>query len=103
MSRRMVGTFVLTLIAFAAVTASAQSFRVQCPASTITHPVVSATQDNNSEPRYTGATTTSLLPVDPLTGKGGFLTPTAHVNGAIKCQQVSGGDGYATMGDGTQT
>jgi FtsP/CotA-like multicopper oxidase with cupredoxin domain len=25
------------------------------------------------------------------------------VNGAIKCQQVSGGDGYATMGDGTQT
>jgi FtsP/CotA-like multicopper oxidase with cupredoxin domain len=24
------------------------------------------------------------------------------VNGAIKCQQVSGGDGYATMGDGTQ-
>jgi FtsP/CotA-like multicopper oxidase with cupredoxin domain len=23
--------------------------------------------------------------------------------GAIKCQQVSGGDGYATMGDGTQT
>jgi hypothetical protein len=25
------------------------------------------------------------------------------VNGAIKCQQVSGGDGYSTMGDGTQT
>jgi FtsP/CotA-like multicopper oxidase with cupredoxin domain len=24
-------------------------------------------------------------------------------NGAIKCQQVSGGDGYATMADGTQT
>jgi FtsP/CotA-like multicopper oxidase with cupredoxin domain len=23
--------------------------------------------------------------------------------GAIKCQQISGGDGYATMGDGTQT
>jgi FtsP/CotA-like multicopper oxidase with cupredoxin domain len=103
MSRRMLSTFVLTLIAFAAVTASAQSFRVQCPASTITHPVVNATQDNNSEPSYTAATTTSLMPVDPLTGKGGFLAPTAHVNGAIKCQQVSGGDGYATMGDGTQT
>jgi FtsP/CotA-like multicopper oxidase with cupredoxin domain len=29
--------------------------------------------------------------------------PTANVNGAIKCQQISGGDGYATMGDGTQT
>jgi len=25
------------------------------------------------------------------------------VNGAVKCQQISGGDGYATMGDGTQT
>jgi hypothetical protein len=25
------------------------------------------------------------------------------VNGGIKCQVVSGGDGYATMGDGTQT
>jgi len=25
------------------------------------------------------------------------------VNGAIKCQQISGGDGFATMGDGTQT
>src|SRR4029077_9564757 len=24
-------------------------------------------------------------------------------NGAIKCQQISGGDGFATMGDGTQT
>jgi len=24
------------------------------------------------------------------------------VNGAIKCQQISGGDGFATMGDGTQ-
>src|SRR5882672_12765640 len=23
--------------------------------------------------------------------------------GAIKCQQISGGDGYATMADGTQT
>jgi hypothetical protein len=32
------------------------------------------------------------------------LTLTApNVNGAVKCQQISGGDGYATMGDGTQT
>jgi FtsP/CotA-like multicopper oxidase with cupredoxin domain len=30
--------------------------------------------------------------------------PTAGtVNGAIKCQQISGGDGHATMGDGTMT
>jgi FtsP/CotA-like multicopper oxidase with cupredoxin domain len=29
--------------------------------------------------------------------------PTANVNGAIKCQQISGGDGYSTMANGTQT
>jgi FtsP/CotA-like multicopper oxidase with cupredoxin domain len=32
------------------------------------------------------------------------MVPTAGtVNGAIKCQQVSGGDGYSTMANGTQT
>jgi hypothetical protein len=31
------------------------------------------------------------------------MVPTAKVNGAIKCQQVSGGDGYSTMANGTQT
>src|SRR5947209_4141722 len=56
--------------------ASAQSFRVQCPSTTLTHPTAS-----DSEPPYLGP----------------------GVNGAIKCQQISGGDGYATMGDGTQT
>jgi len=35
---------------------------------------------------------------------GTFLVPNnSTINGAIKCQQVSGGDGFATMGDGTQT
>jgi uncharacterized cupredoxin-like copper-binding protein len=27
----------------------------------------------------------------------------AGANGAVKCQQISGGDGFSTMGDGTQT
>src|SRR5438270_6311611 len=67
------------LLGFATVTVSAQSFRVQCPPSTITHPNAA---DNNTEPAYKGP---------------------ANVNGAIKCQQISGGDGYSTMGDGTQT
>jgi len=66
------------LFGIVALPASAQSFRVQCPTSTITHPTAA---NNNSEPAYTGP----------------------GVNGAIKCQQISGGDGYATMGDGTQT
>jgi Multicopper oxidase len=70
----------------------AQSFRVQCPTSTITHPAA----DNNSEPAYTAPTAFT-------TNARGFVTPTTNVNGAIKCQQISGGDGYATMADGTQT
>src|ERR1700722_21008301 len=88
-------------------TAYAQSFRVQCPTSTITHPDPKATGVNNAEPAYTGPTTLSAVPVttDPTSGKqvGGYLAPSANVNGAIKCQQISGGDGYATMADGTQT
>jgi len=76
--------------------AAAQSFRVQCPTSTITHPDPSNTGVNNSEPAYTAPTT--LTP-----GANGYLVPTKNVNGAIKCQQISGGDGFATMGDGSQT
>jgi FtsP/CotA-like multicopper oxidase with cupredoxin domain len=84
----------LIVVLIATGLASAQSFMVQCPTSTITHP--SALHDNNSEPAYTAATTLSP-------GSNGYLVPTANVNGAIKCQQISGGDGFATMGDGTQT
>ena len=94
MSSRIVSTFVLALIGVAALPATAQSFKVQCPTSTITHPNAA---NNNSEPAYTGPTTQTL-------GPNGYYVPTAAtVNGAIKCQQISGGDGYATMGDGTQT
>src|SRR5437868_10256822 len=82
------------LLVLLALPVSAQSFRVQCPTSTITHP--STLHDNNSEPAYVGPTTL-------VAGPNGYLTPSANVNGAIKCQQISGGDGYATMGDGTQT
>ena len=74
--------------------ASAQSFRVQCPDSTITHP--KSLHDNNSEPVYTGPTV--LSPPSNTT----FQAPMSNVNGAIKCQQIGGGDGLATMGDGTQ-
>ena len=103
MANRKVGTTVILLVLFlvAALPAAAQSFRVQCPNSTITHPVWTAgtgstavTYDNNLEPPYTGPT---------YTGTSGYPSSPANVNGAIKCQQISGGDGYATMGDGTQT
>src|ERR1700730_15106458 len=82
------------LLALLSLPAAAQSFRVQCPTSTITHP--SVLHDNNSEPAYTARTTLAA-------GPNGYLVPSPNVNGAIKCQQISGGDGYATMADGTQT
>ena len=60
--------------------------------------------DNNSEPAYTGPTQFSAPTAGVPSGTSGdFFTPKAGtVNGAIKCQQVSGGDGLSTMGDGNQ-
>ncbi len=76
--RKSLQVWLLTLgVGVATVAASAQSFRVQCPTSTSLHPTAAS-----AEPAYAGP---------------------SGVNGAIKCQQISGGDGYASMGDGTQT
>ncbi|HUD65598.1 MAG TPA: multicopper oxidase family protein [Candidatus Sulfotelmatobacter sp.] len=87
------------LVCLAPLATPAQSFRVQCPTSTITHPDPKNTGVNNSEPAYVGPTTFTT------SATGGYLVPgsSSNVNGAIKCQQISGGDGYSTMGDGTQT
>ena len=92
--------FVVMLVLAAALPANAQSFRVQCPPSTITHPDPTTTSNttNNGNP-YNGPTQFTR----PGTGSAQWVVPTANVNGGIKCQQVSGGDGYATMGDGAQT
>ena len=81
----------MLLVCLVPAVASAQSFRVQCPTSTLTHPTAA---NNNSEPAYAGPT---------YAVGGGYPAAPVHVNGAIKCQQISGGDGYSTMGDGTQT
>ena len=62
------GGIAAAILTLFALPAAAQSFRVQCPTSTPTHPT------------------------------------TVNADGSgIKCQQISGGDGFATMGDGTQT
>jgi Multicopper oxidase len=83
------------LLALLSLPAAAQSFRVQCPTSTITHPTAA---NNNAEPAYTAPTYT------PTTGSSDYTKgKTGPVNGAIKCQQIAGGDGYSTMGDGSQT
>ena len=96
MSRNGVGKFLFAsvLIGLAALSAAAQSFRVQCPTSTITHP--SSLTLANTEAPYSGPTVLGLR-------AAGYLGPNQFVNGNIKCQQISGGDGYATMGNGTQT
>jgi FtsP/CotA-like multicopper oxidase with cupredoxin domain len=96
MSRRFAGAVVSLAVFILASTAcaTAQSFRVQCPTSTITHP--SSLNNNNAEPAYS-------VPTSLTTNGNGYLVPTANVNGAIKCQQVSGGDGYSTMANGVQT
>jgi FtsP/CotA-like multicopper oxidase with cupredoxin domain len=91
MATRIASSLMLALVGVA--TASAQSFKVQCPTSTITHPDSTAT---SAEPAYTAPTSLTL-------GANGYLVPSGSANGAIKCQQISGGDGYATMGDGTET
>jgi hypothetical protein len=96
MTSRKVGTpwFLEVSANVAAQPAHAQSFQVRCPTSPITRP--STLNNNNSEPAYIGQPTLAL-------NTHGYMGPTANVNGAIKCQQVSGGDGYATMDNGTRT
>jgi len=91
--------FVLALVLAAALPANAQSFRVQCPTTTITHPT--AVTSTQGEPAYNGPTQFGTAAISGV--KGGYVTPTSNVNGAIKCQQISGGDGLSTMADGTQT
>jgi hypothetical protein len=77
------------LVAVFALPAAAQSFRVQCPRFTVLHPDPAATSTiaaiNAAKVSNPGATYASVFP------------------GHIKCQQISGGDGFATMADGTQT
>jgi len=99
---RWLPTILFCLIAHPA---SAQSFRVQCPTSTITHPSsggVNAAPATGEAP-YTGPVARTVT-TDP-TGKYAY-SPALSFNdngGAIKCQEVSGGDGFMTEADGNQT
>jgi FtsP/CotA-like multicopper oxidase with cupredoxin domain len=82
-NHRLVRLLAASAMLLSAWGAQAQSFRVQCPTSTALHPLVNAS----------GQTSTDAGAVGP------FNRPNPH----IKCQQLSGGDGFATMADGTQT
>jgi hypothetical protein len=89
-------TFALILALFT-LPAGAQNFMVQCPTSTLWHPA--APSSAQGEPVYTGPTL--YQPPTALTNG----VPLTYVNngGAVKCQQISGGDGYMTEADGNQT
>jgi hypothetical protein len=70
MSTSLVSTCVLALMGVAAISATSQSFRVQCPTAKITHSTVAA---NNAEPTYSGPTVQNL-------GADGYLLPASNVN-----------------------
>jgi len=76
--------------------ANAQAFRVQCPTSTTLHPTVGTGSPVGPGAAYTPAT--ADVTVSTTASGAAYISN----GGMIKCQQVSGGDGYATMADGTQ-
>ncbi|MGB8328041.1 MAG: multicopper oxidase domain-containing protein [Steroidobacteraceae bacterium] len=82
------------LFGLLALPAAAQSFRVQCPSSTTLHP-------NEASSTYVGPVAVTKT----ITRSDGSTYALSYVDngGGIKCQQISGGDGFATMGDGTPT
>jgi FtsP/CotA-like multicopper oxidase with cupredoxin domain len=100
------------LLLIAVLPANAQSFRAQCPFTTITHP--NPNPSAAGEPAYTAPTflapsTWTTTPISTGGGgvsvtytTGGYPAGTGPVNGTIKCQQISGGDGLSTMADGNQ-
>jgi len=85
----------LALLLFA-LPARAQSFRVQCPVATPLHPGVCSAGRNVVKACLTRADCPG-----PNAACVAAVVDPAHT-GQIKCQHVGGGDGYATMGDGTQ-
>jgi hypothetical protein len=82
------------LLLLAALPAGAQNFMVQCPASTLLHP--NAPTSTQGEPAYTG-------PTSLVTSSHGVSLTYKSNGGGVKCQQISGGDGFMTEGDGNQT
>lgn len=91
---RMLPPVALLLLQLLAGAAHAQTFRVQCPAGTALHPAILPSPNPGNYDTIT----------KPLPRTDGKLNPTpAMANPGIKCQQLSGGDGFATMADGTQT
>jgi FtsP/CotA-like multicopper oxidase with cupredoxin domain len=99
-NRRGLSGLLFVLTVALSLPAAAQSFRVQCPAGTALHPAIPANDASVAAADRAKYATVTV----PLPRTDGLLNPTpAMANPGIKCQQLSGGDGFATMGDGTQT
>ena len=88
------------------------SFKVQCPTTTIRHPgttatggtgtVVNLTPDTAEVP-YTGPVVRTATKDPSGTHTFAPALTFADSGGAIKCQEISGGDGMMTEADGNQT
>jgi hypothetical protein len=128
MLRKQLCGLALLVLTFCALPAGAQNFMVQCPHQTPLHQTPPATASSTSQPyndyNATGVGVTytdpSTLP-NPINSYGGhyegyYTGPTSHSytaagvpltyvsnGGTIKCQQISGGDGFMTEADGNQT
>jgi FtsP/CotA-like multicopper oxidase with cupredoxin domain len=79
---------------------------VQCPKSTLWHPAPFYTDPSVGEPAYTGPAPVSPVAIGNKVVFDGHDTehPVYMGNGGqIKCQEISGGDGYMTEADGNQT
>jgi len=80
------------------------SFMVQCPMSTPFHQATYFSNSANGEPSYIGPTAKAET-IGGVVFDGSTLDQPMYLNngGQIKCQQISGGDGYMTEADGNQT
>jgi len=86
------------------------SFRVQCPTATIRHPGSTATGGTGTV--VTPSPDTAEAPYSGPQVRTATKSPDGHTfaaltftdnGGAIKCQEISGGDGMMTEADGNQT
>src|SRR5437868_3721425 len=77
------------------------SFMVQCPGTSPLHPTA-ISNSNLSVPLTEAAEPAYQGPVVTQETVGGVALSYTLNGGTIKCQEISGGDGYATMADGNQ-
>jgi hypothetical protein len=104
--------FLSVVMCWWALPAGAQNFMVQCPKSTLWHPgnygagagstnryAAWPNASTSGEPNYYGP----LAYTPSTTYTNGVTLNYTLSGGAVKCQQISGGDGYMTEADGNQT